>query len=162
MSDLEGIALSDIAPLIASRFWEKTIPEPMSGCLIWLGSANPGGYGNFWCEGRSRKAHRVAYAIEYGAIEAGVDVMHKCDNPACVNPRHLIAAPTAANIKDAFAKGRLHRRGDKNSKTIIPDNMVPIVLRLIECGVTTAQISHAFEVNQSTVRRIARGERSVA
>lgn len=158
----QGRALACPTIDVQARFFDKTVPEPMSGCLLWIGASGPGGYGQFWAGGKCQKAHRVAYAIEHDGLVRGLDVMHLCDTPACVNPDHLRAAPTAENIRDAFNKGRLHRRGDKNSRTKVPDDMVPVIQRLADAGVETAQIAHGFDVEVTTVRRIIAGTRNTA
>jgi len=159
---LQGLSIASIDAATAARFFDKTIPEPNSGCLIWLGASSRSGYGSFWADGRPLKAHRTAYAIEHGGLKAGLDVMHRCDTPHCVNHRHLRAVPTADNIRDAFQKGRLHRRGDKNSQAKIPDAMIPVIRRLFEAGVETSQIAFAFQVNQSTVRKCLTNQRRIA
>lgn len=101
---------------LADRFAEKVIPEPMSGCHLWVGSADEHGYGHIR-EGGKRcpvlKAHRVAYELAYGAIPDGLDVLHQCDNPACVNPRHLRVGTHLDNMREMKARGReRHPTGD--------------------------------------------------
>jgi hypothetical protein len=46
------------------------------------------------------------YVIEHGAIPAGLDVMHKCDNPPCCNPSHLELGTRKQNLQDSAARGR--------------------------------------------------------
>jgi hypothetical protein len=60
-------------------------------------------------------AHRVSWRIHYGEIPEGINVLHRCDVPACVNPEHLFLGTQADNMKDRAAKGRFiytdeHRR----------------------------------------------------
>jgi hypothetical protein len=157
-----GVAISAPPEKDVERFWEKTMPEPNSGCILWLGASNEQGYGTVWYGGRARKAHRFAFAIANGGLVAGLDVMHSCDNPHCVNPRHLAAVPTAVNVRDAFLKGRVPRRGDKNPRTKIPDAMIEVIRRLAEAGVETSQIAYGFDVEFSTIRRCITGKRKTA
>src|SRR5690606_32428514 len=71
------------------RFWGKVDVRGPSECWPWKASTWPSGYGQFRMDGRPTGAHRVAYAVTRGDIPAGLHVLHRCDNPPCVNPNHL-------------------------------------------------------------------------
>ncbi len=76
-------------------------------CWIWIGANDrKRGYGSFHIKGKSIGAHRVAYEFFIGAIPKGMVVMHKCDNPRCVNPEHLQIGTQKQNIHDMISKGR--------------------------------------------------------
>lgn len=78
-----------------------------SGCLIWIRHVNEHGYGTTcWNGERNLLAHRVAYLIRHGSIPDGLNILHRCDTPACVNADHLFAGTQADNVRDMFAKGR--------------------------------------------------------
>lgn len=88
-----------------TRFSHFTIPEPNSGCLIWLGAVSKKtGYGvlstGYKSEGtkRSSYAHRVSYEYFVGPIPDGLDLDHKCRVRCCVNPDHLEPVTRADNI----------------------------------------------------------------
>lgn len=84
------------------------MPEPMSGCWIWLGALGTDGYGMGW-DGELKKtivAHRLVYQILVGPIPSGKLLLHRCDNPCCVNPDHMFVGTTADNNRDCKAKGR--------------------------------------------------------
>ena len=84
-------------------------PEPMTGCHLWIGGADPDGYGVISRQGRRGKqerAHRVAYELFVGPIPDGICVLHRCDTPACVNPEHLFLGTNLDNVRDRDAKGR--------------------------------------------------------
>lgn len=87
------------------RFFQRVSPEPSSGCWLWMGSGGP--YGIFTVDGERMGAHRAAYTLAYGKIPEGLCVMHKCDAPGCVNPKHLMLGTHADNVADAKSKGRL-------------------------------------------------------
>jgi hypothetical protein len=77
------------------------------GCWIWAAKTYPNGYGRFYIGRRDYLAHRAAYLLLIGDIPDGMDVLHRCDTPACVNPDHLLAGTAVDNLKDAREKGRL-------------------------------------------------------
>lgn len=88
---------------LARSLDDYTIPEPNSGCLLWLGSVDRGGYGKVWVKdgpgrGTYRKVHRVAWEAANGPIPAGLQIDHKCRVRSCVNTAHLEAVTHAENI----------------------------------------------------------------
>jgi hypothetical protein len=89
------------------EFLDKSIPEPNTGCYIWTRSVSVSGlpYGRCWRIGETL-AHRVSWKLHFGDIPKDFKVLHKCDQPACVNPKHLFLGTQSDNMYDAFAKGR--------------------------------------------------------
>lgn len=77
-------------------------------CIEWAGRRAGAGYGVLGMSGsRPIYAHRVVYAQMCGPIPPGMFVMHRCDNPPCINPDHLTVGTPADNSRDAWLKGRL-------------------------------------------------------
>jgi HNH endonuclease len=76
-------------PSFAERFDKLYIPEPNSGCWIWLGALGDGGYGYVFFNGKNSRAHRVSYQIAVGEIPDGLQLDHLCRMRCCVNPTHL-------------------------------------------------------------------------
>lgn len=101
---MERPTLSDLR-----RFERYVHPEPNSGCWLWSGAANEHGYGNFSYGGRKNRtvasAHRFAHFV-YKFHPFWMQVLHRCDNPSCVNPDHLFLGTTTDNMRDMVRKGR--------------------------------------------------------
>jgi hypothetical protein len=70
-------------------FERRFIPEPNTGCWLWLCLLDKGGYGSFRLNGKRQRAHRAAYLIYRGPIQDGLVIDHLCRTPYCVNPAHL-------------------------------------------------------------------------
>lgn len=94
---------------LVQRLEEKYIPEPNSGCWIWLGG-HSGRYGQIAIENgyTVRLAHRVSYRLFNGSFDEKLRVLHRGDNTFCINPAHLFLGTQADNVKDMSRKRR-HR-----------------------------------------------------
>lgn len=86
-------------------YWGR-IEKHESGCWLWHGCVDGAGYGYVSVFLRPVSAHRIAYRLEKGDIEKGLEVCHSCDRPLCVNPDHLFLATHAGNMRDCRKKGR--------------------------------------------------------
>jgi hypothetical protein len=64
------------------------------------------GYGRFIKAGPFAFAHRTAWQLAKGAIPAGLDVCHTCDNRRCCNPAHMFVGTAKDNMRDMYNKGR--------------------------------------------------------
>lgn len=89
-----------------------------TSCINWTKAINRHGYGILNRKNQEYFAHRQAYVEEYGPIPKGLCVLHSCDNPSCINPKHLFLGTQLENIKDRNAKGRT-AVGLKNGKNKI-------------------------------------------
>ena len=76
-------------PRLPSRFWGKVVPEPNSGCWLWVGATSKGGYGACSLAGIQRYTHRLAYESLVGPIPGALQIDHLCRTRCCCNPVHL-------------------------------------------------------------------------
>lgn len=107
---------------ILERLESMSIPEPMSGCWLWLKAVNSThrrhpGYRSaqrpvMRFNGKTVSASRVTWMAYNGEIPAGLSVCHHCDNSLCVNPDHLYVATHQQNMHDAQRRGRLAGNGN--------------------------------------------------
>lgn len=106
-----------IRRLLIDRLYDKCIPEPNSGCWLWLGAIlkDRDGRDSYGVIGAGHQdqgimlAHRASWICHWGPIPHGLVVRHKCDNKLCVNPEHLQLGTYADNNNDMKIKGRVSR-----------------------------------------------------
>ena len=94
---------------VAPRFWAKVKIGGVNECWEWQASKRRM-YGKIRCDGEYWLAHRVVWVMTYGQIPEGKLVLHHCDHPGCVNPKHLFLGTTQDNYKDMVSKNRDTRR----------------------------------------------------
>lgn len=112
----------------------------LDACWEWQGRRQPDGYGLFG----SAKAHRASFAAFNGEIPSRYEVRHTCDNPPCVNPRHLIVGTHGDNMRDMADRLRTtHRLLDEG-----------IVLTLHDAGIRTSRIAVALRCSYTAVKRV--------
>ena len=83
---------------LPDRILKMCMPIPESGCLVWLGRQEKGGYGQVWWKGKIRLIHRVSYEQAKGKIQDKMTLDHLCRVPSCINPNHLEPVTMKTNI----------------------------------------------------------------
>lgn len=115
------------------------------------------GYGQFYLAKRQPiGAHRYSWMLHNAQpIPRGMQVMHSCDNPPCVNPAHLRVGTNAENLRDCAAKGRNpgNRTSDRSYVRKVDDRAVR---GLRDAGLTMREIGEILNVSPSTVLRSLR------
>jgi len=105
---------------IEYRFWSRV--EKTDSCWNWFGKTNNLGYGQLKFAGEWLLTHRFAYELLKRSI-GNLWVLHTCDNPACVNPKHLFLGTRQDNSNDMVSKGR-QARWEKNGRAILTVKIV--------------------------------------
>lgn len=137
-------------PLI-ERMMERVIPEPNSGCWLWIGGLYANGYGMaFLPGGKACLAHRASLIAHGHELQPTDVVCHRCDVKACVNPDHLFIATQTENLADMRRKGR-----DGRAYKIPPKYMAEI---RSNTDTPIWAIAWWFGVSHKTVRNIKSGK----
>lgn len=144
------------------RFWRYITPGDPDACWEWTGSRDHRGYGRINIGGgHITRAHRASYELHSGQpIPAGLVVRHRCDNPPCVNPAHLLLGTMRDNSRDMAERGRsAAQRGYDNGRTTITDAQVIELRELAAMGTLHEDLAERFGMSASSVSEIARGNR---
>lgn len=90
---------------MAERLWPRVVVDA-NFCWVWMGARARFGHGSMTIEGRRRSPHQIAWLLAHAVIPDGLQVLHRCDVPACINPDHLFLGTQADNMADMRSKGR--------------------------------------------------------
>lgn len=146
------------------RFWDKVAKAGPDECWDWKGARHTNGYGflrwdpthigKYWI-----KAHRLSWEIDNGQeVPEGLCVLHHCDRPSCVNPRHLYIGTRAQNAKDRAVRRRgkeHHQNGAANDNAKLTEAKVKAIAAMLDAGITQDAAAAVFGVSQTQVWRIA-------
>ncbi len=93
-----------------TKFWTRVKIKGLLDCWVWQGHCLSFGYGQARFDGKRQVAHRIAWQITYGPIPQGLFVLHKCDNPPCVNPTHLYVGTHTDNMRDVRLRNQRRKK----------------------------------------------------
>jgi len=138
------------------RFLSK-IEKRMDGCWSWKAARFSKGYGQFTLGEFNHRAHRVSHWNFNGEFDETLDVMHSCDNPWCVNPKHLSHGTNQDNRNDSVSKKR-HNLGSKNGNSTLTETKVSEIRKLWKTGnFTKADLSRKFNISPSVIGGVIEG-----
>ena len=147
-----GVSLARTGGTLSERFHSfVTIPDT-EDCVEWEGSFQSYGYGQFFFENKNRLAHRVSYEIHNGELEKNAVVRHKCDNPPCVNPRHLESGTVADNRRDCVERGR-GAFGERGGTAVLTEAQVKAI-RGSAGKISQYEMAITYGVAQSTISAV--------
>ena len=135
------------------RFYDLCIPEPNSGCWLWLGPLNAKGYGRLSIRKKRVLAHRFSHQQFKGDVPKHLCVLHECDNKLCVNPEHLSTGTQAKNSADMVARGRVCC-GEARETSKLSAQEARYIRMSAERGVDLAR---CFNISQQVVCDIRKG-----
>ena len=141
-------------------------------CWSWIGNATKQGYGRFGIKKSIFFAHRISSVIHNGQIDnLNPIVLHRCDNPNCVNPAHLIQGTFTENAKDRDSKGRANTQmginhysktkplvGSRNNKARLNEKKVLEMRNLRENGESVTSLALKFGVSLSVTSNVCSGK----
>lgn len=143
---------------LSERFWEKVDIKGPDDCWLWKASFARYGYGQFMLKrNKLKKSHRLAWELSIGPVPDGFSLLHKCDTPACCNPRHLFLGTQIDNMRDCKQKGRigfLSQPGEINGNHKYTAAQIEKVYLLLEKKVKGSEISQLTGVSQGVVSLI--------
>jgi hypothetical protein len=138
------------------------IVNPGTDCWEWQRAKANGGYGRMTVAGRVVRAHRAYWEAINGPVPEGLWVLHKCDNPCCVNPDHLYVGDAADNTRDAVERGRFKpntMRGEANPRHKLTASQAQAIRsEYIPRVVTASALALRYGVSKKLVLNIVHGK----
>lgn len=141
---------------IEAIFWTRIDRREPGQCWNWTGcksrsSWSPSGYGQMRISGKMEKAHRVSWFLRHG-VWPTLLVLHRCDNPSCVNPEHLFEGTNADNSHDREMKGRGNKPlGEKHHQARFTAEQVQYIR---SCDKSSRQLGREYGVSKTAIQLI--------
>ena len=139
-----------------TKFWNNV--NKTSNCWLWTGYINEKGYGRLRYGGKLVYAHRLSYLLHNQQLPSDLCVLHKCDNPPCVNPDHLFLGTKKQNNEDMASKGRQffqrcpeETQGEKHRNSRLTNSDVLEIRRMSLEGVKNVRLSEKFGVTKTMI-----------
>ena len=137
------------------RFFKNV--DKTKNCWLYKRGYTIDGYGRFSIRGKPWHAHRYSWKLANGDIPKGMYVLHKCDNPPCVNPDHLFIGTAKENFHDAIQKGRLDVIGESNAGARLTEKEIKEIRKKYTYGHRETGfhvLSKIYGVGKTTIWRI--------
>ena len=109
---------------------------------------SPKRYPRTTIKGKECKIHRYVHEQTYGPIPDGMDVLHKCSNKMCINPKHLYLGTDKENAIDRVKNREIFLKFTVKQIHAIRDDKR-----------TLKEIAKDYNVCFQTISRIKRGDR---
>lgn len=143
---------------LEQRFEKYVIRRP--GCWGWKAYHSPTGYAitSYPRERRPLAVHRLSYMLANNLTEIpkGLLVRHKCNNRACINPKHLLLGTYKDNHDDAVRSGRW-TRGHKQGQTSLYAKDIRRIRAMRKRNMSLSDIAVKFGVGKTAICNITTG-----
>lgn len=137
------------------RLWSRVDICGPDDCWEWLAGKSLG-YGRIWINKNVYHAHRVLYELMVAPIPDGLFVLHHCDNPGCVNPKHLFIGNQADNMADASRKGRV-AKGELNGRSKLTNaQIISIREEYAQGNIRRMELADKYNTTYSNIGFIVR------
>jgi HNH endonuclease len=132
------------------KFFMRGVPTPEGECWNWPYSKNENGYGIVTVNGRRTKAHRQSFELHFNCrLPEQIKVRHTCDNPACINPAHLLLGSQSDNCRDMVERGRYYTK-------LHPDEIKEIIEKFNSGQFTRKQLAQLYFMSYERIVQIVR------
>jgi hypothetical protein len=138
------------------RFWSRVIKT--DSCWIWNGAKMKNGYGTITVNYRKWYVHRYSWYLTHNH-EPKLFLLHSCDNPLCVNPKHLREGTAADNSRDMADRKRSPHLGERSPCAKLTDNKVREIRERVANGEKQAAIVREFQISAGVVCEIIQRKR---
>lgn len=144
---------SSFIPDFFERYADRYKKDDVTGCVNWIASKTPTGYGTITFELKSYYAHRASFEAVNGKYSASsLLVRHSCDNPRCINPDHLLLGTHKDNSRDAVERGRVARNlGEKSGAAKLTNKVVRAMRGMAIEGMPVCEIQRKFNFSWGTI-----------
>lgn len=143
---------------LRERLLQRTNVGGQDDCWPWRGPLNEDGYGTIWFGGKALKVHRAMLQLVLGRnLAEGECACHRCDNPSCINPRHLFVGSHLQNMRDCAKKGRSTRLvGSKDGNAKLTEYRVQQIRTRSAGGESYRSLAKEFGVTYGLIGHIVR------
>lgn len=139
-------------------FWDRVESKKIvdeNDCHIFTGHKDECGYGRIHRDGKLVRIHREVWKLHNGEIPERHVICHRCDVPACINPKHLFVGIQADNVHDMWNKGRQNiLSGERNGSSKLMASDIPVIRDRINAGETCYSIARDYGVKGETILHI--------
>lgn len=154
----DEVRIAALRQLLVANFWMRVNKLDPDDCWLWTGGRNHNGYGRIEMKCRALGireqylAHVLSYELQVGEIPDGLELCHDCDNPPCVNPKHLKPGTHLKNMQDSKARGRNFRPvGERSGRSKLTAEKVVEIRRLAATGMSDPALGRMFGVHAQSI-----------